>query len=161
MKSLTRLAVAVLSLTAVLSFAGTAVANAKPPAPGSYTARTENGGKFKFKLSGRKVAGITGVVPAICLETTGSYQTRAGGELFNPPGSFGLDRTGKVKVLQPAAMNRGTKATKNYTVTMKPAGSKVKCKVKLSYSFLTPGYDIYHSYIWICSSSVKFTATKS
>lgn len=160
MKSTIRIAVAITSLVAVLALSGTTAASAKSPAPGSYTAKTENGGKFKFSLSGKKVTRVNGAVPAICLETTGSYQTRAGSELFSPPGSFTLGRTGKAKALQPAAMNQGTKATKNYTVTMSQSGSKIKGKVKLSYSFLTPGYDIYHSYIWICSSSVKFTATK-
>lgn len=160
MKSPIRIAIAVTSLVTVLAFSGTTAANAKSPASGSYTAKTENGGKFKFRLAGKKVTAVSGAVPAICLETTGSYQTRAGIELFSPPGSFVLGRTVKAKALEPAAMNRGTKATKNYTVTMSPAGPKVKGKVKLSYSFLTPGYDIYHSYIWICSSSVKFTATK-
>ena len=145
---------------AVAIIAFPAIAAQKPPA-GTYTGKTENGGKFKFKLAGKKVTAINGTVPSICLETTGSYQTRAGAELFQPPGSFTLGKTKKSKALQPAAMNSGTQETKNYTVTMKPAGSRVRGKLKLSYSFLTIGPDIYHSYIWICSSSVDFTARKS
>jgi len=133
---------------------------AKKPAAGTYTAKTEAGGKFTFKLAGKKITGVKGTLPAICVETTGSGQTRAGSELFDPPGAFTLGKAKKAKALQPAAMNRGTEATKNYEVLIKGNGPKLKGKVKLNYSFLTLGPDVYSSYIWICQSSVSLTAKK-
>ncbi len=59
--------------------------------------KTENGGKFTFKLSGKKISGIKGLLPTICLETAGSYQSRAGSELFRPPGTVTLGKNKKAK----------------------------------------------------------------
>lgn len=157
--SVTTLALSLLTLLALV--VGPAQAGAKAPASGKYTAKTENGGKFSFRLAGRKITGINGTVPVICVETTGSYQTRAGAELFRPPGSFTLGKTKKSKALQPAALNGGNEATKNYEVSIKASGSKLRGKVKLNYSFLSLGPDIYSSYIWLCSSSVGLTAKRS
>lgn len=157
--SLSTLALALLAILVMVA-AGPGSASAAKPAGGKYTAKTENGGKFTFKLSGKKVSGIKGLLPTICLETAGSYQSRAGSELFRPPGTFVLGKNKKAKAKQPAAMNQGIAATKNYEVLIKPSGSKLKGKVKLNYSFLTPGPDIYTSYIWICQSSVSLTAKK-
>ncbi|HTU15106.1 MAG TPA: hypothetical protein VMF31_07905 [Solirubrobacterales bacterium] len=149
----------ILCLLALVIAAPTQAA-AKAPANGIYTAKTENGGKFTFKLAGRKITRINGTVPVICVETTGSSQSRAGAELFQPPGGFTLGKGKKTKALQPAALDGGVEVTKNYDVLIKGNGPKLKGKVKLNYSFLTPGPDIYSSYVWICAGSVSLTAKK-
>lgn len=134
-----------------------AMASVSPEA-GTYKGRTEDDGRVRLRLAGKRISDFKGTVPAVCLELGGSYGSRVGYELFRPPGTFTLGRTRKVKAMQPAALNGNAKLTKNYTVTVRPAGEKkVRGKLKLSYVFLTFGFpDI--TYLWTCSSSVTFTA---
>jgi len=63
----------------------------------------------------------------------------------------------KSKALQPAAMNVGAKATKNYEVTVNRRGRTVSGKLKLNFSFLIP--DLYGARIYICSGVTTFSAT--
>jgi hypothetical protein len=126
----------------------------------TYAGRTAGGTTIRFKLDGKRIRALSTTVPTVCLETSGSGMTRAGAELFQPPGSFALGRTGKARALQPAAMNQGIRATKNYTVTTKAAGAgKVSGALELSFSYLRPGIDIYRSYTYVCSGKTRFTAT--
>jgi hypothetical protein len=141
-------------LLAVL--AGGSTAEAKSVA---YKGKTSSGTSITFKRKGNKVSKIRTALSTICIETTGSGLTRAGSELYQPPGSFRLGKTKKVKKLQPAALNQGIKATKNYTVKVRKSGKrKIKGKLKLSYSFLIP--DLFRSlpYTYVCSASHTFTA---
>jgi hypothetical protein len=126
-----------------------------------YKGKTEGGGRIAFALSGSTISRINGAVPTVCLETMGSYQSSAGAELFQPPGSFRLGRSAQVKALQPAAMNQGINATKTYTVSTRRTGARVTGKLRLSFSFLRPGPSIYQSYIYMCSSSVSFSAKEA
>ena len=128
----------------------------------TYKGKTENGGRLAFTLSGSTISRVKGAVPTVCLETMGSYQSTAGVELYQPPGSFRLGRSAQLKALQPAAMNQGIKATKTYTFSSRPArNGKVAGKLRLSFSFLRPGPSIYQSYIYMCSSSVSFSAKET
>lgn len=123
----------------------------------SYAGKTKAGTTIRFDVSGRKVSRIDTTVPTSCVETTGTGQTRAGAELFRPPGSFALGTTGKARALQPAAMNQGIRATKNYTVTTKAAGGgAISGRLAVNFSFLRPGYDIYHSTTFICNGTTSF-----
>lgn len=161
MRNRTRNFLGSISILVLMAFAGAPVhAVAKAPANGTYSAKTENGGRFKFKLTGKKISRINGTVPVICVETSGSFQSKAGAELFQPPGGFTLGKNKKAKALQPAALTSGSKVTKNYDVMITGSGPKLRGKVKLNYSFLTPGPDIYSSYIWLCASSVSLTAKR-
>jgi hypothetical protein len=145
-----------ISAAAALLLAGTA----QGAAAGSYSGTTKAGNAIRFQLAGKQVRAISTGVPTVCLETTGSGQSRAGVELFQPPGAFALGKTAKARALQPAAMNQGIRATKNYTVTTKPAaGGRISGRLQLSFSFLRPGFDIYHSYIYMCTGSTTFSAT--
>jgi hypothetical protein len=101
---------ALATLVALLLLTGPATGQASAV---RYSGWTDGGGAIGFTLKGKRITGINGTVPTVCLESAGSYQTRAGAELFRTPGAFLLGRTKKAKALQPAAMNRGTKATKN------------------------------------------------
>ncbi|EHN10044.1 hypothetical protein PAI11_31150 [Patulibacter medicamentivorans] len=125
----------------------------------SYRGKTSGGSSIGFSLSGKRISRISTTVPTSCVETTGSFATTAGAELFQPPGSFTVGRTSKVKALQPAAMNQAIKATKNYTVTTRTAGrGRIGGKLAVNFSYLRPGASIYQSYVWICSGSASFTA---
>src|SRR4051812_31750386 len=106
--------------------AATAALAVAVPSAGAATLHGTTGGgsKVTLKRSGAKVSKIRTMVPTMCVETTGSGFTRAGGELFRPPGAFAMGRERKAKALQPAAMNHGTKATKNYTVKVTNAGGR-------------------------------------
>lgn len=130
-------------------------------AAGAYKGRTPDDGRIRMRLAGRRVSGLQGTVPAICLELGGSYDSRVGYELFRPPGTFTLGRTRKVKAMQPGALNGGANVTKSYTVTVRSAGKRLlKGRLKLSYVFLTFGFPDL-TYLWSCSSSVRFTARKA
>ncbi len=120
---------------------------------------TKDGTKITLKRSGAKVSGIKTMVPTMCVETTGSGYTRAGGELFTPPGSFSVGSQRKVKALQPSAMNGGTDATKNYTVKLKGTSRGVSGKLSVNFSFLIP--DLFRSmpYIYLCQGTATFTAS--
>ena len=123
-----------------------------------YKGRTSGGSSITLKRSGTAIGSIRTVVPTICTETTGSGLSRAGAELFQPPGRTTLGRTRKVKALQPAAMNSGSKATKNYTIRATRSGRRIKGKLKLSFSFLR--LDLFRStpYIYLCSGTATFVA---
>ncbi len=122
-----------------------------------YKGETKGGSSITFGLKGKKTTSIRTVVPTLCLETTGGYSSRAGSELFQPAAPGRIGRTVKSKALQPAAMNVGAKATKNYEVTLKQRGRRVSGKLKLNFSFLIP--DLWSgSRIFICSGSTTFTA---
>lgn len=123
----------------------------------AYKGKTKGGSSITFSLKGKKVTGIRTVVPTLCLETTGGYTSRAGGELFQPVAPGRIGRTVKSKALQPAAMNVGAKATKNYEVRLSKRGRVVSGKLKLNFSFLIP--DLFNgARIYICSGSTTFTA---
>jgi hypothetical protein len=55
-------------------------------------------------------------------------------------------------------MNRGSEATKNYTVKLTSAGRGVRGKLSVNFSFLIP--DLYRSmpYIYMCQGTTTFTA---
>lgn len=122
-----------------------------------YKGKTKGGSSITFALKGKQVTGIRTVIPTLCLETTGGYASRAGGELFQPVAAGRIGRTVKSKALQPAAMNVGAKATKNYEVQLKQRGKVVSGKLKLNFSFLIP--DLFTgAHIYICSGVTTFTA---
>ena len=126
--------------------------------PVAYTGKTSGGSSITLKRSGSQVKALRTVVSTVCVETTGSGQTRAGSELYRPPGVLTLGKQRKVKALQPAAMNSGTKATKHYTVKVRDSGPKLKGKLRLSFSFLR--LDLFRTlpYTFICTGTAKFTA---
>lgn len=121
-----------------------------------YKGKTKGGNQVTFNLTGNAAKGIRTLVPTICLETTGNYSSRAGGELFQPAAPARVGKTVKSKDLQPAAMNMGIKATKNYEVRLRKNGKAVSGKLSLNFSFLVP--DLYGARIFICSGTTTFTA---
>ena len=124
---------------------------------GSHTAKTKNGFKVSFKVSGNKVSKFNGLVPASCISPTGG--TRVGGEVFQPPGKFTIGKTRKVKVKQQAAMH-SSKITKNYKVTLKRAkNGGLKAKLHVNFGFLTFEYGVYGPSLktWICRGDDSFT----
>lgn len=148
-----KIAIAIAALGLV---AGTA--SAAPNA--AYRGKTKGGSSITFSVAGKRISQIRTIVPTICVETTGSYKSRAGGELYQPPGSFAVGTTAQVKALQPAAMNKGTKATKTYTFTSSAGpGGSITGKLRVSFSFITLGLDAYHSYIWLCTGTTTFSAS--
>src|SRR5919204_1779896 len=144
-------------VTIILATAALLAAGAATAAGGGYRGKTRDGSTIPFRLAGKTISGVNTAVPTICLETTGSYQRRSGIEIYQPPGALRVGATVKTKALQPAAMNRGIKATKNYTFTSAAApGGKIRGTLKLSFSFLALGPDPYHSYIYICTGATTF-----
>jgi hypothetical protein len=143
------------ALTLAALLAGSAAAAGSS----AYRGKTKSGSSISFAVAGSTISQVVSGVPTTCLETTGSYASRSGLELYEPPGAFRLGTTGKTKALQPAAMNQGIKATKNYTFSSTTSGGKIRGTLKVSFSFLRPGADIYHSLIYICSGVTTFVAS--
>jgi len=122
-----------------------------------YKGVTKGGSSITFALNGERVTGIRTVVPTLCLETTGGFTSRAGSELFQPLAAGQIGRTVKSKALQPAAMNVGAKATKNYEVQLSRRGRAVTGKLKLNFAFIVP--DLFSgAKIFICNGTTTFTA---
>lgn len=130
------------------------------PAAGAASLKgtTKDGTKITLKRSGAKLSKLRTVVPAMCVETTGSGYTRAGSELYEPPGSFSLGSEQKAKALQPAAMNSGADATKNYTLKITKKGKGVKGKLSVNFSFLIPDLFRQMPYIYVCDGTTTFSA---
>jgi hypothetical protein len=143
-----------------VALAAAATLTVAVPAAGAATLHgtTKGGTKITLKRSGKTVSKIKTMVPTICTETTGSGYTRAGAELFRPPGSFTLGREQKAKALQPAAMNSAIKATKNYTVKVTSSGRGVRGKLSVNFSFLIPDLFRTSPYIYLCQGTTTFTA---
>jgi hypothetical protein len=130
---------------------------AAPASAASYKGKTKGGSSITFKLKGTKISKVSTVVPTVCVETTGGFGSRSGAEIYKPPGAFKLGKQGKKKKLQPAAMNQGIEATKNYTFTSKRKKSgRITGKLKLNFSFLIPS--LYGASIYICSGSTSYSA---
>lgn len=121
-----------------------------------YKGKTKGGNSITFTLKGAQAKKIRTIVPTLCLETTGNYSSRAGGELFQPEKAGRVGKTVKSKSLQGAALNSGAEATKSYEVRLKKRGKVVSGKLKLNFSFLVP--DLYGARIFICSGSTTFKA---
>jgi hypothetical protein len=146
--------------TAALAAAATFAVGVSGAGAATLEGTTDGGTTITLKRAGKKVSKIRTLVPTICVETTGSGQSRAGGELFRPPGRFTLGRKAKATALQRAALNHAIKATKNYTVKVKRMGRRaVKGKLSVNYSFLVP--DLFRTlpYIYMCQGTAKFTAS--
>jgi hypothetical protein len=145
--------------TAALTAAATLAIGVPTASAATLHGTTKDGTSITLKRSGAKVSKIRTVVPMMCVETTGPGYTRAGSELFRPPGSFILGAAGKVEALQPAAMNSGAKATKTYRVTVRSgSGGAVRGKLSVSLSFLIPDLFRNMPYIYMCTGTTSFTA---
>ncbi len=85
---MTKPAATMLVACGVLALAEPSVAEAV-----TYKDKTSGGSTITLKRSGSSIRSIRTVVPTICTETTGSGLSRAGAELFQPPGRARLGRT--------------------------------------------------------------------
>ena len=151
---MTRIAIALAAIALVTATAASASSAA------AYKGKTKGGTGITFTLSGKRISTVRSAVPTVCVETTGSGQTRAGVELFQSSATFVLGTTGKAKGLQRSAMNAANPTTMNYTFSSKKTASgAITGTLKISFSFLRPGIDLYHSYIFLCSSTTTFTAS--
>ena len=151
---MTRIAIAAAALALVATTAASAASSA------SYRGKTKGGTSITFNVAGNRISAVRSSVPTVCVETTGSGQTRAGVELYQPSTTFTLGTTAKTKGLQRSAMNAANPTTMNYTFTSKKTASgAIAGTLKISFSFLRPGIDLYHSYIFLCSSTTTFTAS--
>ena len=145
--------------TIVMALAATLAVGVPSASAATLQGKTEGGARITLKRSGSKVSQIRTAVPAMCVETTGSGRTRAGSELFRPPGSFTVNRERKTKALQPAALNQGIKATKNYTVEITATGARaVRGTLSVSFSFLIPDLFRPMPFIYSCQGTTTFTA---
>jgi hypothetical protein len=85
---------------------------------------------------------------------------RAGAELFQPPGSFRIGRSGRTEALQDAAMHHA-EVTKHYRVSLRRTrGGGFKAKLHVNFSFQTVGYNSWGPFLqgWVCQGDDTFTA---
>jgi len=145
--------------TIAMAVAATLAVGVPSASAATLQGKTDGGTRITLKRSGSKVSQIRTAVPAMCVETTGSGRTRAGSELFRPPGSFTVNRERKTKALQPAALNQGIEATKNYAVKLTAAGRRaVRGELSVNFSFLIPDLFRPMPYVYSCQGTTTFTA---
>jgi hypothetical protein len=144
--------ISLMAVVALVVAAAPAAADAK-----RYKGKTKGGSSITFTLSGKKISKVNTVVPAICLSIQ-STASRAGAELYQPPGSFTLGKTVKRKASKrPSALARYP-LTMNYTFSSKKRGGKVTGKAKVSYSFIIPSL-FGNPTIYTCLGTTSFTAS--
>jgi hypothetical protein len=151
MKSKTWLVTAVAALTASLAL--TAPAMAKPVASKGKTA---GGYEISFKRSGGSLLGLRTMVPTTCAPTLPA-PTRAGAELFEPPGRIAVGREVTSTVVQDPAMHYA-EVTKNYRVTTKKSrNGTITGRPHVNFSYQTIGYT--HSIVlvgYVCQGDDTF-----
>ena len=144
-------------LPASLLCAALALGAAGPASAKTYEGETAGGYAISFKANGSKVSKLEATVPAVCVPV-GSGTARAGGELFQPPGSFAYGRTTKTKALQQPAMHT-SEVTKNYHVTVKRTRRGVAGKLHVNFSYQSLTFDVFGNMglqPWICQGHDTF-----
>jgi hypothetical protein len=136
---------------------------AAPAAATDYKGKTKAGHTITFKRSGTKITKLQSMVPTLCATSSGgTYDTKAGGDPYMPPGSFQIGETTKRKTLQRTAFYPA-KVTKNYTFTAKSGkNGKVSGKLDENFSYSILGIDLYgnpYIRIYICRGVTTFTAS--
>ncbi len=129
------------TLIASAAAAGCVLAGAAPGAMAKshnayYSGKTRDGDPISFTLvNGSKVTNLKAYVPTLCGSTQGFPMH--GTDPFDPPGSFPLSKTTKVKAKRPNAIWNTSDVTKNFVVSFKRGRKGVyTLKLHVDYSFL-------------------------
>jgi hypothetical protein len=100
-----------------------------------YRGRTRRGDPVSFTVVRSRITRLSAFVPTLCLATDGPPMS--GTDPFDPPGSFRLGRTQKLKAKRPNAIWNTSDVTKNFSVTTKRDRSgRISGKLHVDYSFL-------------------------
>jgi hypothetical protein len=115
------------------------------------------------KREGSKIKSISSAVPTVCSTSSGgAFDTKAGADIYQPPGRFALGGAVKRKALQRTPFYPA-KVTKNHTVTTKTGrNGKVTGKLDENFSYSILGLDLDgNSYIriYICQGVTTFSAS--
>jgi hypothetical protein len=150
---------------ATITAVGALAAAATPAAAAdvAYQGKTKGGHTITFKRSGSKIRSISSAVPVVCATSSGgAFDTKAGADIYQPPGKFALGQAVKRKAMQRTPFYPA-KVTKNYTVTTAAKkNGKVTGKLDENFSYSILGLDLYgNSYIriYICQGVTTFTAS--
>jgi hypothetical protein len=140
------IAIATVALTA-------SAAPAASAAPVAYSGKTAEGSKITFALAGGKITGIETLVPSSCASAQGGTP-RVGLDVFEPPGRFALGRAVKRKAEKQDTALSPWEVTKNYTVTTRRAGKRIRGELAVNFSWV----DISGPKIFTCLGNASFTA---
>ena len=149
---ITAIAVAV---TASFGLAGEAVAK-----PVAYSGTTSGGNPITFERSANSVKRVSGYIPATCVPSFPGNPTRAGDELFAPPGRLALGReVRKTAAGQDAALHY-SEVTKNYRFSArKRARGVITGRLHVNFSYQTVGYSSTFILVgYICQGDATFKA---
>lgn len=149
--------------------AGCVLAGATPAAMAkshgvNYAGKTRDGDPISFTLlNGSKVTNLKAYVPTLCGSTQGFPMH--GTDPFDPPGSFPLSKTTKVKAKRHNAIWNTADVTKNFVVGFRRGRNNVyTMKLHVDYSFLYIDYGSYplssHGYVCTGDSQGTFKPVK-
>jgi hypothetical protein len=148
--------------------AGCIVAGAAPSAMAKshkayYSGKTRDGDPISFTLvNGSKVTNLKAYVPTLCGSTQGFPMH--GTDPFDPPGSFPLSKTTKVKAKRANAIWNTSDVTKNFVVSFKRGRKGIytmKLHVDYSFLFIVFSYPITsHPYVCTGDSQGTFKPVK-
>jgi hypothetical protein len=147
-----------------LAVTGALFAAASPAASAAkaerYSGTTEAGYPISFVVKGNKLSKLKTTVPTTCIPSKGV--PRAGGETFEPPGSFRFGREGKVTATQTPAMHYAD-VTKNYRVTLSRfRRNRFTARLHVNFSFLTVDFSGSSPALnpWVCQGDDKIKARR-
>jgi hypothetical protein len=123
----------------------------------TYAGKTRDGDPMSFTLNGSKITRLKAYVPTLCGSTQGFPMH--GTDPFDPPGSFSLSRTTKVKAKRHNAIWNTADVTKNFVVSFKRGRGGVytgKLHSDFSFLFIVYSYPI-SSRPYVCTGDTTFT----
>jgi hypothetical protein len=142
------------AVTASLALAGQAYAK-----PVAYSGTTSGGNPITFERTGNGVKRVSAYVPATCVSSFPGNPTRAGAELFEPPGRLALGREVRKTALQDAALHY-SQVTKNYRFdARKRARGVITGRLHVNFSYQTIGYSSSFILVgYVCQGDATFKA---
>jgi hypothetical protein len=127
-----------------------------------YAGKTRDGDPISFTLVGSKVTKLQAYVPTVCGTPDPGGLPLSGSDPFDPPGSFPLAHTTKVKAKRPNAIWNTADVTKNFVVSFKRGRhGLVTGRLHADYSFLMIVYSYpISSRAYVCTgdTTISFKA---
>jgi hypothetical protein len=124
--------------------------------PVSYRGKTRDGDPISFRVAAGRISRLSAYVPTVCLAAHGLPMS--GTDPFDPPGSFRIGHTDKVKAKRPNAIWNTSDVTKNFVVTSKrDRAGRITGKLHVDYSFLQLLYTYpISARPYVCSGDTTF-----
>jgi hypothetical protein len=148
-----RISAIAVAVTVSLGLASQAAAK-----PVAYSGTTSGGDPISFERNGNAIKRVSAYIPTTCVAAFPGYPSRAGSDLFAPPGRLGLGREVTKTALQETAMHHAD-VTKHYRVDARKRGRGISGRLHVNFSFQTLGYSSTFILVgYVCRSDATFKA---